>query len=117
MRKTFKHKYGAKTTVRHGIKWDSKLEANTASVLESMKTRGEVIFYLRQVPIDLPGNIRHRVDFLVFTHDDAFFLEAKGRDLSEGKARRKMAEDITGCQIHVVTKPEHVYDVLKEVES
>ena len=107
-----KHKYGAQRTQRHGVKFDSKLEANCGSVLEGMKSRGEILFYLRQVPIDLLGGIKHRVDFFVFTHDAAYFIEAKGRDLSEGKARRAMAEDAIGVEIHVVTKPEQIYGIV-----
>lgn len=110
--KPIKHKYGAQRTVRHGIKWDSKLEANCASVLEGMKARGDVLFYLRQVPFDLPGNLRHRIDFAVFTADHVYFVESKGRDLSEGKSRRRQCENLYSVDIHVVTKPEQLYKVL-----
>ena len=114
MRKKIYHKYGATRTARHGVKFDSRLEADCASVLEELKKVGAVLFYLRQVPIDLPGNIRHRVDFLVFTPTAAYFLEAKGRDLSEGKARRKIAEAVTGVEIHVVNKASQVAAVFSE---
>ncbi len=61
--------------------------------LKLKKLAGEVLFFLRQVPIHLSGGIRYVVDFLVFNVDGSCqFLEVKGYDTSMGKMKRKMAE-------------------------
>lgn len=107
-----RHKYGAKPTTRHGQKFRSKLEANCCSVLEALKARGEILFYLRETRFDLPGNIKHNIDFTVFTSDHVYFLEAKGRDLALGKGKRQQVENLYGVEVNVVTKPEQIYGVL-----
>ena len=111
---TLRHKYGAQRTARHGMKFRSKLEANACSVLEAMKERGEILFYLRETRFDLPGNIKHNVDFTVFTKDHVYFIEAKGMEHASGLMKRKQCENLNNIDIHVVKKPEQIYGVLKE---
>jgi len=87
-----KHKFKAKPTVYDGIKYGSKKEANYAFKLDLAKKSGELLFYLRQVPFDLPGGFKHRIDFLEFWADGtAKFVEVKGMDLPMGKLKRKRA--------------------------
>jgi len=106
------HKFGAHRCEIDGKKFPSKLEKNTYLMLEKLKASGHVLFFLRQVPIEITTGV-HRVDFLVFlTNGEAIFLESKGRDLEAGRMRRKMAEESTGCQIHVVTDPKEIYQLL-----
>ena len=113
MKKRLRHKYGAKRTKRHGKNFPSKLEADVASILEQMKASGQILFYLWQVPIHIEGFHPHRVDFLVFTEEDAIWIEAKGRDLATGKAMRKLSEAAINCEIHVVHKAEETYAVIE----
>ena len=113
VRRNVNHKYGAKRTKLHGKNFPSKLEANVCNRLEQLKRSGEVLFYLWQVPIHIHGFKPHRVDFLVFTPDNAFFIEAKGKDLPEGKKMRELAEAEINCEIHLVFQAEEVDQVLK----
>jgi hypothetical protein len=105
----FKHKFGAIRCERDHIKFPSKLERSVYDVLIRRKDEGAVVLLLRQIGLDLPGGYKHVVDFLVFTEDDCLFVEAKGKDLAEGKRKRIQCEAIYGIVIHVVTKPEEIY--------
>jgi hypothetical protein len=66
MRRILKHKFGAKQTVQDGIKFASKKEAARYNQLKTLQEKGEVLFFLRQVPFHLPGNVKYVCDFLVF---------------------------------------------------
>lgn len=59
-------KYGAQPTVVDGIRFDSKAEARYYQRLQLRKDAGQVEFFLRQVPMHLPGNTRYVLDFLEF---------------------------------------------------
>lgn len=62
----------------------------------------------------MPGNVRHVIDFFVFTPDNAYFVEAKGKDLSEGKKKRAMVEDLLNVKVHVVKSKGDVYKLFSE---
>lgn len=53
-----------KTTIDH-IKFDSQVEAAYYLYLEHDKQHGTVQYYLRQVPIRLPGGVTYWCDFMV----------------------------------------------------
>jgi len=98
-----KHKFRAKPTDYNGIRYASKKEAAYAAKLDMLKKAGEILFYIRQVPFDLPGNSRHRVDFMEFWANGTVVLtEVKGMDLPQGKMCRKQVEDLYGVEIAVV---------------
>ena len=97
-----KHKHKAKPSVVDQIRFPSKLEANCYALLKRYQEEGKILFFLRQIGFDLPGKNRHFVDFQVFGHNDSIFVEAKGRDLSAGKLKRTMCEDLYKVNIHVV---------------
>lgn len=68
-------------------------------------TSGDVLFFLRQVPFELPGGVKHFIDFEVFFADGTVeFVEVKGLDTPMGKAKRKMVEDLYPIKITVVYK-------------
>lgn len=117
LKKSVKHKYGAKRTELHGKKFPSRLEARICDHLEKYKARGDILFYLWQVPIHISGFKPHRVDFLVFTETEALFIEAKGRDLAAGKTMRQLAEAEIDCQIHVVTCVEELHKLFDSIKS
>lgn len=97
------HKLHAKPTKIDGIRYASKKEAQYAQELELRKRAGEVLFYLRQVPFDLPGGVVHRVDFLEFWADGtAHLVEVKGFDTPMGKLKRKQVEALYPISIEVV---------------
>ena len=77
-----RQKYGAVPTLAYAFRFDSKLEADLFMELRRWQARGVIRHILRQVPLDLEGGNRLRVDFLVFFGPRAggghLFLEAKG---------------------------------------
>jgi hypothetical protein len=74
-----RHKYGAvRTTVRERS-YASKAEARYAQQLHMRKAAGEVLGWLEQVPMHLPGGVKYVLDFLVFTASgEVQAVEVKG---------------------------------------
>jgi len=98
-----RHKYNAKPKIVDGIRFDSKKEARYYRELELRKQAGEVIFYLRQVPFHLPGNVTYRVDFQEFHADGAIhFIDVKGFETKEFIRAKKQVEDLYPVEIEVV---------------
>lgn len=99
-----RHKYGATATVVDGIRFDSKREAKLYASLKASKEDGEVAFFLRQVPIHLPGGTKLVVDFLVFFTDGRppAFLDAKGIETAVFKVKRREVEAAYPIQIITV---------------
>lgn len=89
------HKYNAKPTVVDGIRFDSKKEAKYYCDLKLMKKAGEVLFFLRQVPIHLPGNTKLVIDFQVFYTDGRVeFQDTKGFQTEVFKLKKRQVEEI-----------------------
>lgn len=88
------NKYGAIPTVVDGIRFDSKREARLYETLKARQLAGEVAFFLRQVPIHLPGGTKLVVDFLVFFTEGSppEFLDAKGKETPVFKLKRREVE-------------------------
>jgi len=81
----------------------SKKEYGYYQELLLRQKAGEVIFFLRQTPLHLPGNAKYVVDFVEFRADGTVhFVEVKGRDLPMGKLKRKIAESVYPIKIEVV---------------
>jgi hypothetical protein len=90
-----KHKYRSVKTELDGIKFDSKKEAAYYQALKLRKQAGDVVQFLRQVPFDLPGGVKYRVDFLEFWADGTVhWIDVKGFQTQEFKAKRKMVEQL-----------------------
>lgn len=88
-----RHKFRAVRTKHKGISFDSKKEANYCADLDMRTGMGDVVFYLRQVPFDLPGGIKYRVDFLEFHKDGTVhFVDVKGYKTPEYKMKKKQVE-------------------------
>lgn len=86
-----RHKFHAIRTELDGIKFPSKLEARCYEDLKRRKLSGEVLGFLRQVPIHFTSGIKYIVDFLVFNVDGTCrFLEAKGFETATYKLKRRM---------------------------
>lgn len=97
------HKYGAERTERNGIKFDSKKEARYYNELLLRVIAGEVIFFLRQTPFHLPGNVTYRVDFQEFHADGTIhFIDVKGMQTKEFIMKKKMVEDLYPVEIEIV---------------
>lgn len=102
------HKYHAQRTEYNGVKYASKKEANHARELDLRKKAGEIDFWLRQVPLSLPGGITYRIDFVTLKQVvntclyEVHWIEVKGKDLPMGKLKRKQVEAIYGIEVEVV---------------
>ena len=102
---TLKHKFGAKPTVLNGIKYHSKLEARYSERLEFLKKSGDILFYLRQVPFDLPGKIKFRLDFMEFWQNgDVILTECKGYMTSDARIKLAQVIDLYNVKINIVKK-------------
>jgi hypothetical protein len=100
-----RHKFNAVRCELDGKKFSSKAERNFYEKLLEEKASGIVLFFLRQVPFDLPGGVKHLIDFQVFFTDGTVeFVEVKGLDTPMGKAKRKMVEDLYPIKIKLEKK-------------
>lgn len=88
------NKYGNLVTHVDGIRFDSKREARYYEQLKLRKAAGEVSYWLRQVPIHLPGGTRYVLDFLVFFVDNRGpeYVDVKGRETKEFRIKRREVE-------------------------
>lgn len=100
-----RHKFGAVRCERDGKKFPSQLERRYYDSLKLRQQGGEVLFFLCQVPFDLPGNIKYWCDFQVFFSDGSVeFIDTKGRDTQVSLNKRKQVEAIYPVQIKIITK-------------
>lgn len=73
------HKFHAKPTILDGIRFGSKKEAAYYQKLQLAKSSGQLLFFLRQVPIALPGGVTYRCDFQEFwANGEVRFVDVKG---------------------------------------
>lgn len=97
------HKFNAKAVVIDGIRFDSKKEGKHYSQLKLRQAGGEVLFFLRQVPIHLPGNTRLVIDFVEFHSDGSVhFVDTKGVQTETFKLKKRQVEDLYPFQIEVI---------------
>lgn len=93
-----RHKYNAKPQTVDGKRFPSKMEAK---YYEKLKTDKECLFFLRQVPIDLPGGVKYVIDFQEFRTDGSVvFVDVKGKDTPLSLAKRKIVEDLYPLRSH-----------------
>ena len=97
------HKYRAQATVVDGIRFDSKKEARYYGELKLRQRAGEVLCFLRQVPIHLPGQTRLVIDFLEFHMDGSVhFVDTKGVQTETFKLKKRQVEDLFPFEVEVV---------------
>jgi dsDNA-binding SOS-regulon protein len=70
-----RHKFKAIPTELDGIKFASKKEAKRYRELEMLKKADALLFFLRQVPFHLSGNVKYVCDFLCFWKDGTVTIE------------------------------------------
>lgn len=88
-----KHKFHAKQTELDGIKFASKKEAKRYQDLLWLKKTGDVLFFLRQIPFHLPGNVKYVCDFQVFWKDgNVTFEDVKGLRTAMYITKKKLVE-------------------------
>src|SRR5260221_14020362 len=99
-----RHKFNAKHCEADGKKFPSKLERSYYNQLKIRQSSGEVLFFLRQTPFDLPG-MKYVVDFTVFlASGEVEFIDTKGKDTPMSKAKRKAVEELYPVTIKIVTR-------------
>lgn len=89
------NKYHNEPTTVDGIRFDSKREASYYEQLKIRKAAGEVGFWLRQVPMHLPGGTKYIVDFVVFFVDAnrlPEFVDVKGRQTQVFRLKKREVE-------------------------
>jgi len=60
-----------------------------------LKKCGEILFFLRQTPFHLPGNIKYICDFMIFWKDGSVtFEDVKGFKTKEYTIKKKQVEEI-----------------------
>lgn len=88
-----RHKFNAKKTELDGIKFDSKKEGRRYEELKLLRKAKEIVFFLRQVPFDLPGNVKYKIDFQIFWQDGSVtFEDVKGMRTPQYIMKKKMVE-------------------------
>jgi hypothetical protein len=103
IKKPLKHKYHAIPAELDGIKFPSKKEARVYAQLKLEKDAGIILFFLRQVPLHLPGGVKCVVDFVPFYADGRVrFLDAKGMKTATFKAKKRMVEALYPIEIECV---------------
>ena len=97
-----KHKFHAKQAIRNGIKFQSKKEAKYYDELLLRQKAGEVLFFLRQIPFDLPGGIKYRADFMEFwSNGEIKIIDVKGFQTKDFIRNKKMIEALYPIEIEV----------------
>lgn len=90
---TRKSKLNSVITIEDGIKFRSKKEAKYYQELKARVHLGEVKFFLRQVPIYLPGNTKYVIDFVEFwTNGSVHWIDVKGMRTPAYKRNKKQVE-------------------------
>jgi hypothetical protein len=89
------HKFNAKPEIVDNKWFGSKKEAKYYRELKLRVLAGDVIFFLMQVPFDLPGKVKYRIDFQEFHSDGTVhFVDVKGQKTPMYKLKKKQVEDL-----------------------
>ncbi len=103
IRRPVRHKFHAQATEADGIRFSSKKEARYYMALKLRVAAGEVLFFLRQVPLHLPGGTRLVVDFLEFWADGTVhFVDTKGVKTEAFKIKQREIEAVYPITVELV---------------
>lgn len=104
IRKKIRHKFGAIACERDGLKFPSKLERSYFDRLKLMQRSGNILFFLRQIPFDIPGG-KYVCDYMVFyPSGDVEIIDVKGVDTPVSKLKRRAVMELYPVEIKLVTK-------------
>ena len=93
-------KYHAVPLEVDNIRFASKKEARRYQELKALQHAGDVKFFLMQVPFQLPGNVKYRLDFMVFWDTgNITYEDVKGMRTPVYKIKRKQVEAIYPIKI------------------
>lgn len=101
-----RHKFGAIPCQRNGAKFPSKLERAYYDHLMDLKSKDQILFFLRQVPFHLPGGVKYVVDFVVFGLgcENIRFIDVKGKVTATYRMKKKMVEELFPVKIIEIKK-------------
>lgn len=95
-------KYSAQPTEVDGIRFDSKAEARYYQGLKARVAAGELAYFLRQVPLHLPGRTRYVVDFVEFWTDGRVrYVDVKGVETAMFRMKKRQVEALYPITIEV----------------
>jgi len=96
-----KHKFKAiSVTTNDGIKFPSKKEHKRYVQLKLLQQSGDLLFFLRQVPFHLPGQVKYICDFMNFWKDGSVTIEdVKGLKTAVYETKKKLVEAIYPIKI------------------
>lgn len=91
--KIARKKFGNHITHVDGIRFDSKREAKYYQQLQVRVAGKQVLYFLRQVPIHLPGGTKLVVDFQEFHADGSVhYVDVKGRETPVFRLKKREVE-------------------------
>lgn len=103
MKRVVKHKFNAKPMTDDGHHFPSKREWAYFKELQIRQKAGEICFFLRQVPLHLPGGVKYVTDFVTFNSDGTVsFIDVKGCETESFRIKKKMVEALYPITIEVV---------------
>lgn len=98
-----RHKFNAQRTKYNGISFDSKKEANYYLQLIVRVKAKEILFFLRQVPFDLPGGVKYKADFMEFwSNGTVHIVDVKGIKTKDFIMKKKMVESLYPVTIEII---------------
>lgn len=96
-------KYHAIITEADGIRFQSKREAAYYRELCCRVHAGEVLYFLRQVPLHLNGGVKYVCDFVEFWRDGSVhYVEVKGMETATWRIKKRLVESSYPIRIEVV---------------
>lgn len=96
----FPRKYRNIPTFIDGYFFSSKKEARHYQDLLLARGNGDLLFFLRQVPFHLPGNIKYVIDFVEFWKSgETRFVDVKGFKTPIYQLKKKQVEALFPIKI------------------
>ena len=90
-----------------GIRFDSEIEGAYYLLLDDEKRQGQLLYFLRQVPVRLPGNSTYWVDFQVFLKNgEVQYIDTKGKETQIFRLKKRQVEDLYPIVIQCVRRDE-----------
>lgn len=97
------HKYHAKKVTIDDITFDSKAEARRYSEHKIRQKAHEIEYFLMQVPFNLPGGIKYKLDFMIVYRDGRIeYEDVKGFQTAIFKLKKKQVESLYGITIKLL---------------
>jgi len=90
-----RHKFKAVRSESDGFKFASKKELRRYLELKMLRARGQVLFFLMQVPFHLVAGVKYICDFQVFwANGDITFEDVKGMKTAMYILKKKQVEEL-----------------------